>query len=518
MAKLENVNTRDVTDAIALACRTMSSVFNADDDNRPFFGSQVWPEARLSFSWAHSEAHVPGRHLNAMLNAEDVAGVGLDETAVDKHAQAAFYSYSGPVALPLNRAAVDGPLINFIPHNIREGFHALYALAAYRSSSRARSLAEASIAAIDRLWDPERGWDYATIEGPMGLTVQRSTFIVGLARSIGPLVKYYRATGYAPALELAARLKDKAVAEFYLPDGGYDRQTFGTHTHSTTCTMSGLAQLADLTGDMPLLERVRAFYDNGLWDIRDGLGWVIENSADEALPDRGECNNTGDIVETALILGRHGYASYFEDAERIVRGHLLPSQLRDRSFITDSPNPHGIDGLRDVADRHVGAYGFPAPYGHHPLGADSISFNMDIVGGATGSLCEVLRECVRSDAAGHWVTMAFDRSTPEVDVRSPYPSGTLEVRVKKPGPLWLRLPSWLNSDWRSPASDNEVHGNYLLVSRPSLNRWMRFDWPLAGGNMVLGHRTHAIRVRLQGDETVAMDSHGAELTYFDPYD
>ena len=43
----------------------------------------------------------------------------------------AFYSYSGPIAMPLNRAELGGPLyktVNFIPHNIREGFHALYAV------------------------------------------------------------------------------------------------------------------------------------------------------------------------------------------------------------------------------------------------------------------------------------------------------------------------------------------------------------------------------------------------------
>lgn len=132
--------------------------------------------------------------------------------------------------------------------------------------------------------------------------MQHSTFIVGLARSIGPLVKLYRTTNCASALELAIILAKKATDEFFTADGGYDRETFGTHTHSTTCVMSSLAQLAELTSDAHLMERVRAFYDNGPWQIRDELVWVIESSADKADPDRGEVNNTGDIVETALIL------------------------------------------------------------------------------------------------------------------------------------------------------------------------------------------------------------------------
>ena len=87
MTRLNNVNTTDILDAIQLGCRTMSSVFNADDDDVPFFGSTVRPEARLTFSPAHTESHVPGRHLNAMLTAEEVARVSLDERAVDNHAR-----------------------------------------------------------------------------------------------------------------------------------------------------------------------------------------------------------------------------------------------------------------------------------------------------------------------------------------------------------------------------------------------------------------------------------------------
>ena len=73
MPRVKNVNTTDIGDAIRLGCRTMQRVFNADDDQMPFFGSTVRPEAALSFSSWHSEAHVPGRHLNALLNAE-IAG------------------------------------------------------------------------------------------------------------------------------------------------------------------------------------------------------------------------------------------------------------------------------------------------------------------------------------------------------------------------------------------------------------------------------------------------------------
>ena len=46
MTALSNVNTTDIAAAIGLGCRTMQSVFNADDDDIPFFGSELWSEAR----------------------------------------------------------------------------------------------------------------------------------------------------------------------------------------------------------------------------------------------------------------------------------------------------------------------------------------------------------------------------------------------------------------------------------------------------------------------------------------
>jgi hypothetical protein len=313
-------------------------------------------------------------------------------------------------------------------------------------------------------------------------------------------------------------LKEKAAHEFFTDEGIYDRERFGTHTHSTTCVMSSLAQLAELTSDHRLIARVKAFYDRGLWEIRDELGWVIENSGDDAHPDRGEVNNTGDIVETALILGRHGYAECYEDAERILRCHLLPSQVRDTSFITDPPNPDGADGLRDVARRHLGAFGFPAPYGHQPLGCARVSFNMDIVGGAVASLCEAYREVSSYDRTGHRVNLLFDHETPYLSVTSPYTNASLCAKTKRPGPLFVRVPSWVDRDQVKIAGIDSAPltvDGYLFWPNPPVGRAITLDFPLPRREMAIEHRTRNIRVRLRGDQVEAMENFGADLTFFE---
>ena len=178
----------------------------------------------LAWSEFHSEAHVPGRHLNALLAAEGVAGVEIDEQPVEKHTRAAFLTYSGPVPLPLNRETMHGVPIRLISHNVREGFHALRALVRYRNCERARELAEGSIDTILERWNPDDGWDGDYLEKKCGLkiwgtvenTYRDGNILIGLGRSVGPLVEFYRTTGYGPALELALRLKDKMLHDCFL--------------------------------------------------------------------------------------------------------------------------------------------------------------------------------------------------------------------------------------------------------------------------------------------------------------
>jgi len=516
--RVKNVNTTDIRSAVELGCRTMSSVFDRDDNDVPFFGSEVWPNAQLSFFKFHSEAHVPGRHLNALLNAEDAFGIHVDESVIQKHARAAFLSYSGPIPLPLNRETIDGKPRLFHPHNIREGFHALYALVKFRKSERARQLAEASIAAIMKYWNPETGWDRKYLEGQLDLVLVDTSLITGVGRAIGPLVKYYRATQYRPALDLAVILKDKAITKFFSPSGEFSASLFGSHVHSTTCVMSSLAQLADLTKDAGLMQRVQKFFDNGLQQISDDVGWSPD-STDDAVTDRGEVNNTGDIMETALLLGKSLDGSYYQRAERILRGHLLPSQLRDVSWIKNPSNPKGEDGKRDVAQRHLGAFGFPAPYGHKPVEAKSIGFNMDIVGGAVGSLCEAWRAATVFDDSGHRVNLLFDRETDDISIKSAYPDGMVRIKVRKAGPLVVRLPSWVSErDARVEGADFETRSgtSLLRVAKPFVGKPVVIRMPLRNSEIDLNHHSHRIRVRLRGDSVVAMENFGMPLTWFDP--
>ena len=53
MARVSDVNTTDIVDAIRLGCRSMQQMFNADDGDIPHFRVIVRPAAYLDMSLEH---------------------------------------------------------------------------------------------------------------------------------------------------------------------------------------------------------------------------------------------------------------------------------------------------------------------------------------------------------------------------------------------------------------------------------------------------------------------------------
>ncbi|MCY4527330.1 MAG: hypothetical protein OXB89_12075 [Anaerolineaceae bacterium] len=502
-------------DAIRSGCQTMARGFNRHDSDRPFFSAFVRPAARLGWSGHYSDAHVPGRHLNALIAAKVYLGVEIDEEAVRKHADALFFSYSGDIPLPLNRGSVKaGKPDVFLAHNLREGFHGLNALILGYEDSRALELTRRSVDFTRKNWNPRSGWSFT--EAPSGFLPNHT--VSGIGRAVGPLVKIYSNTHYRPALELAQDIAGAAL-EFFPEDGRFLAEELGSHVHSITSTLCSLARLAEATGDSALLRRGATFYDRGLWEIRDETGWAIESTRPDANPDRGEVNTSGDILETALILGAHHDARFYGDAERILRCHILPSQLRDISFAPGWSAAHEDGNLPpgSVFARLQGAWGFPAPYGHEPLGQQGVQFNLDIVGGAVASLCEYCRRAVVQDGQGvFWLHCLLELDQGPIEVRTPYTGDILAIVLKEPGGMAIRVPHWFTEDPAAFALRNNLllSDGYWRFEAKKAPCLLELPLTLEQQTVVLKHKTRDIRAHLAGDSIVSMDNHGADLTFF----
>ena len=64
----------------------------------------------------------------------------------------------------------------------------------------------------------------------------------------------------------------------------------------------------------------------------------------------------------------------------------------------------------------------------------------------------------------------------------------------------------------------QVSKGYLFFENPPVGAPLTIALPLPESELVLQQRTHHIRVRLRGDQAVAMDNFGADWTFFDPID
>jgi hypothetical protein len=142
---------------------------------------------------------------------------------------------------------------------------------------------------------------------------------------------------------------------------------------------------------------------------------------------------------------------------------------------------------------------------------------MDIVGGATGSLCEAWRTTVQHIDGVTRVNMLFDYDDDTIRVESPYPSGVLRLTPGIAQPIAIRIPAWVDAETVSravPGSHFEPSGRWLTIDSPTPGEPIRIPMPLTEETITLPHRTRDIRIRLAGDSVVAMDNFGADLTYF----
>jgi hypothetical protein len=519
-----DVNTRSIRLAIEEGRRPMGEFFDSRHGQLPFFGNRMTGER---FGNVHHEsfsmAHIPGRWLNALLNAQDVLHEPADETAVERLANWAYRSMEAvdigfPACIDLETLE---PARKIDLHNLREAMHAFYALVCFRGDERALMLAHKMMDSVDQYFDFDSGRfredDYRADTGaallwwPQMQLGERYPIPVTFGRYIGPLVKLYRATGDNRAMEQAVRLKECCFRHVLNEAGDYNVERFGAHTHSTTAMISSIAQLAEVTDDRAALERVMRFMENGANAISVDFGWCIENyfRTDSV----GEINNTSDLMETCLILGRAGYGGYYARAERILRAHLLPAQLLDTRFIQQDDNPANVETYC-LPKRAKGAFGFPCPYGHEDAPGAEISFNWDIVGGGVSGLCEAYRAQHTLNGRLVSVNLLFDHESPWARFSSPYGRDGLAVlALKQDGFLArVRIPEGAAPHF-DPAEAFQ-DGEWLYLKKTAAGRDVQIRFGMRPERRAVYFREKRFVFSWLAEEVIAAASKGKRLCYF----
>ena len=287
---------------------------------------------------------------------------------------------------------------------------------------------------------------------------------------IGPLVMFYDMEAYEPALELARGLANWVLAE----DGIAEDGTFGGHVHSRLATVAGLIRYGLLTGRDDIFERGKRAVDFAL-GLSTPFGWVPE-VVKEA--EGCEVCCIMDLLDCLLLLAQTRWPEYYDVAERVIRNHLVESQLRDASWMPSGPSSSDDErtSTEGMPDRLLGAFaGWSAP--NDFIGRDRWHLMNCCTPAGIRTLYLAWNEIVGGDWKTTRVNLLLNHVAESASVRSwlPY-EGRVEVRVKQAKPLEVRIPDWVDHSQvevtiDGQATEFEWSGNYVTVGqrgKPSL--------------------------------------------------
>ena len=571
--KAEATNTHQLDRALAAGIQHLGNIRDQDNFNLPFFYAYSLTRTQAqnfgdSFTGRDSPAHmkferhfvanVTARSLYAVLSAAQALGVDPPADVVANYARILLAALHKPRdGNWANTSPENQLLVGLVsdPANYRsqqfdvtylfnagQGFRGMLALATLLPNANevipeygrsARQIFETSVYNLRKyyVYDGEIGgnrvynWERfrqqlglrggATIGNTLAeeLTSDWSNLWRGWAdpHMIWPLVKYYEATGHQGSLELALELADMAAGHRFPSDPALVPRSLLPHMFETMAEMNAYSRLALVTGNANLMARVRLRYEylrsSG---IISKTGWVPENL--DAGRDIGEANNTAELIETAMNFAEWGWTEYYQDVERFTRGHLLPAQLLDTSFVVNDAT-NSIDGQRDIRNRIRGAFGFPAPYGHistrYTYGRAGAYF-ADVSAGAVGTLAEVQRHVYQADGENHRVNLLFDFENERIQVASPYPGGDrLIVTTKSVGNLAVRIPQWADRGLIEQAMSEQGlasswDGEYLKIERPTVGRAVTIPMPLPRVRQSEAINGRTIWIDWHGDSVVGM--------------
>lgn len=468
-------------------------IFNTLDERQnylPFFHYELVQQPTRLQHGPFDSPHVVGRYLDALACCAPIIDLPDAPDVYDALALQLYDSLTRHRSgLPWNAPTPWQPNMA-VMHNCREVILGLLALWNWRGDPRAapalRRLCRSILAAIgDEARFP------GECLGPEGWTTAFSGILAPppatTGRMIRALVNYYRQSEDEVALVLARRFAQDNLEAAFDADGSLVAAA-GTHIHSITGTITGLIDYGILVGDDHFIEGARRAYDVGLRQFRSSYGWVKEfrwqswlskplQAAGYAGADinRGEANNTGDLIEAALLLGRLGYAGYYEDADRMLRNHLLASQVVDASWVQEAPALEDSPEARygDVGRRARGGFCFGNPNDLISYPEEAYQVNADLVGGSIQAICEAWHAIAAADAHRVQINLPYSTHDSNWSLTCPPPGQEpIIVRLQHAADLRLRIPSWANpaevsyavKGMRRQSAASAIEGEYLQLA------------------------------------------------------
>jgi len=353
---------------------------------------------------------------------------------------------------------------------------------------------------------------------------------------IKSLMACYRYLEYEPALKLAKKTTYLVLerGDILTPENTL-RQ--GSHMHGTLRFLLGAADYALYAGDPVLYSRIEAVF-RFINENVSKFGFMPEvfGRKDDII-----CCETCalmDYIGLGTTLANYGHPEYWGPIERIVRNHLVESQLRDGSWLeSDEDKTEGTRQFswNSIGDRMLGGYaGWSSP--NHILGCeetlndkwggselrDKVRAFQNCCGGsgvhaffiAWKNACRYHDNCLS-------INLHIDKLIPEAEIRcfQPY-TGLLTINLKKSCCVKIRIPDFVApSDLVVKANGKcisyKTQGIFALLESRNSGDYIEIKYPLpiTEEDVIVGNagfREYKYKVTWKGDTVVRMLPVGEE--------
>ena len=439
-------------DSILLAGDNLLATLAPSQGYLPFWGVNLDSngQAECQIFWP---SHNVGRWWDAMLRLESVTGFKIPADLENRMVDNLKQCLDNPLKVNCHLIPRIGlepgpdPAGWFDDHSQREVLLALADLVRFRHQPWANELGSHMVRALDGYIQEDGNWDYVRmgeIVRQAGIPVSQALIdyyrkmtgfrlVESTGRLIEALLEFYTASGDEIALKLASRLAQHHLEVSTKPDGSHPAAEH-IHTHSYLGTLRGLLMYGQLTRQHEYIERVAKTYLETVIKTIKQTGFLSHDLGKEK---DGETGSVGDVVQLALRLAQSGYPEFLDDAERIVRARLLPSQISEtiglQPLVDDGKDEHS-----DLDKRTLGAFGglhYQTHGGKHPF--------TDITAADLHSLCDFYAHIVENSPLGLQVNFHFDYEDDRIRIQcSRHEQATLSILLKAPQPLLIRIPGW----------------------------------------------------------------------------
>jgi hypothetical protein len=523
----------DLVARARLAVDGCTGLRNPERGGQPYTYAELHTEPPVAFHAPWDYADVSGRLLEALTFARIMTGSAPDE-ADASYAQllANCQREDGLISLPAEAWTHTSPVVelDWSQRGALMAWTTRYlALGDQDALQRANRLVHALYKTA--VWEGEICW-YPASFLPAGGWSDRlpppsrmNDLLIG-AQIVFPLARFACATGSSEALQLAKGLirfhRERSGA---FTDEGKMTDKSCRYLHSATGFVLGTLKYAVVTGRTEMLDWAEAAYRNAReWGTEFGFFPHRTHGKDRW---QGDLCATQDMIEIALLLGGNRDHSYYADADRFGRNHLLESQILNLDWVDQKQEAafcpevwgaqHPPEGVTTDAVTRRSVGGFAGWTRCNDAFDPANPRLMQRCNGAgTRALYDLWHHAVTRIESAVMVNGHFSRDSRWATVTSHLPQiGRVDVMMKTRGVLAVRVPPNLSNDQievhvNSVRPRHEVlRGGYAWLEALQLGDVVTVEWPLEERATFYEMDEQRFLVNWRGDTVVHMDPPGA---------